>query len=340
MKKKLSITLLLLVAMVGSIFASSVNSSPAATVNLIRNKVITRAELQTAMETYSQSGLTQAEVLDILINDEVFLQGAERDGITVSDTQLDSLYSQQKSTLEQQYGVSISQADFEQMVVEQYGSIDEYKEYLKNQYILQAYLMQEKGDELNARDYNPTDAEITAFYRRNQTNFVISEYVRFSDIYVTKTGDSATDLRNRNQMNQVAADIKAGRITYEAAVNQYSEDEESKPLGGDMGYLMSSNTIAREGYGDAFVDTVLGLPVGQVSNVLESNIGYHIPKVTYHQDAKMLGINDRIDPNQSTTVYQYIQQGLAQQNMNTAANEALDEMLNDLKAQARIRKFI
>lgn len=340
MKKKISITLLLLVAMVGSIFASSVNSQPAATVNLIRNKVITRADLQSAMETYAQSGMTQAEVLDILINDEVFLQGAERDGVTISDTQLDSLYSQQKTTLEQQYGVAISQAEFEQMVNEQYGSIDNYKDYLKNQYILQTYLMQEKGDELNAGNYNPTDAEIQAFYRRNQTSFVISEYVRFSDIYITKTGDAAKDQQNKNLLTQVAADIKAGRITYEAAVNQYSEDEESKPLGGDMGYLMSSNTVARQGYGDAFVDTVLGLPIGQVSDVIESNIGYHIPKVTYHQDAKMLGINDRIDPNQSTTVYQYIQQGLAQQNMNTAANAALEEMLTALKAEARIRKFV
>ncbi len=146
MRKKLFVTLLMALVLVSGLFASSAANAPAATVNLIRNKVITNAELNAAIADYQGAGLTNLQVLDILINDEVFIQGAERAGITVTDTQLDSLYASQKSTLEEQVGRSLTQQQFESEVISQYGSVDNFKELLKNQYILQAYLMEAKGD--------------------------------------------------------------------------------------------------------------------------------------------------------------------------------------------------
>ncbi len=337
MKKRIIASLLILLTLVGSVFAASVNSAPAATVNLIRNKVITTQELNDAIALYAGTGLSDLEVLQILINDEVFLQGAERAGVTLTSSQLDSLYAQQKSSIEQQVGASLTNEQYDQLIAQQYGSVENAKEYLKNQYILNTYVMQEKGDELNSASYAPTDTEIRNYYRKNQTTFVMSEYVKFSQIIKYKSEDAAANEAARNTLNQVYSDINSGKITFEAAVNQYTDDEEAKAVGGEAGWLMSSNTTAREGFGDEFVDTVLGQGVGVVSPVLESNIGYHIVKVSVHQDAKLLGINDRINPEESTTVYQYIQAGLAQQNMQIALSAAVDEILADLTKEARIR---
>ena len=122
------ITVLLLIGMSLSVLsAAAISSSPAATVNLIRNTRITVDQLNAKI---AELGATQDQALDVLnimINDEVFLQGAERDGITVNDTQKNGLYSQMKTQIEQSNGVTLTQAEFDQLAIDQYGSVEAYK---------------------------------------------------------------------------------------------------------------------------------------------------------------------------------------------------------------------
>ena len=323
--------------LVASVFAVPNINNAAATVNLIRNTVITNADLASQMQTLGATEDQALQVLNIMINDEVFLQGAERAGITVNDTQRDALYSQQKRAYEQQVGQSLTDQQFEQIVNQSYGSVDAYKEALGNQYILQTYLMQERGDQLQSGNYAPTTQEVENFYRRNATGFTQAENVRFSQIYMQKTGDSAADAEKLATMTQVASDIQNGVITFEAAVNQYTEDEASKAEGGLMGWLASDNTVVRQTWGDAFVDTVLSLPLGATSNVIESNTGYHIVRVSVHNDARLLGIDDRIQPDVDYTVRDYITEYLTNANMQTAMNEQLNSMVESLRSEARIR---
>ena len=323
--------------LVASVFAVPNNNNAAATVNLIRNTVITNADLASQMQTLGATEDQALQVLNIMINDEVFLQGAERAGIIVNDTQRDALYSQQKRAYEQQVGQSLTDQQFEQIVNQSYGSVDAYKEALGNQYILQTYLMQERGDQLQSGNYAPTTQEVENFYRRNATGFTQAENVRFSQIYMQKTGDSAADAEKLATMTQVASDIQNGVITFEAAVNQYTEDEASKAEGGLMGWLASDNTVVRQTWGDAFVDTVLSLPLGATSDVIESNTGYHIVRVSVHNDARLLGIDDRIQPDVDYTVRDYITEYLTNANMQTAMNEQLNSMVESLRSEARIR---
>ena len=335
--RKFTATLLVMATLVASVFAVPNNNNAAATVNLIRNTVITNADLASQMQTLGATDDQALQVLNIMINDEVFLQGAERAGITVNDTQRDALYSQQKRAYEQQVGQSLTDQQFEQIVNQSYGSVDAYKEALGNQYILQTYLMQERGDQLQSGNYAPTTQEVENFYRRNATGFTQAENVRFSQIYMQKTGDSAADAEKLATMTQVASDIQNGVITFEAAVNQYTEDEASKAEGGLMGWLASDNTVVRQTWGDAFVDTVLSLPLGATSDVIESNTGYHIVRVSVHNDARLLGIDDRIQPDVDYTVRDYITEYLTNANMQTAMNEQLNSMVESLRSEARIR---
>ncbi|MCI7806737.1 MAG: peptidylprolyl isomerase [Bullifex sp.] len=331
------ITVLLLIGMSLSVLsAAAISSSPAATVNLIRNTRITVDQLNAKI---AELGATQDQALDVLnimINDEVFLQGAERDGITVNDTQKNGLYSQMKTQIEQSNGVTLTQAEFDQLAIDQYGSVEAYKEYLAQNYIVQAYLAQEKGDELNSRNFTPTDTEINTYYRRNRTSFTQAENVYFAHVYKGKTGDAATDSANSTLLKNVAADIRSGKITFEAAVANYTDDKESIATGGVMGYLSSDNTTVRQGWGDDFVDDALSLEIG-VPTYLESNTGYHIVKVISHNDARMLTLDDRIDPTQNYTVRDYITEGLAYQNYQTALTEALNDLIAELRSEASIR---
>ena len=88
LKKVLSLLIISLIAF--SAFSAPLGGStlvgtPAATVNLIRNHAITNEELDQRVSEYQASGanISREQVLDVMINDEVFLQGAERDGIPI-----------------------------------------------------------------------------------------------------------------------------------------------------------------------------------------------------------------------------------------------------------------
>src|SRR5690554_6539855 len=106
-KKSLLIIAIISLLPLTGLFADVI-SKPAATVNLIRNKIISVSELEERVSAYeaearasgSSATIKPSEMLEILINDELVLQGAERDGYSLSDAQVEQLMRQQKATAE------------------------------------------------------------------------------------------------------------------------------------------------------------------------------------------------------------------------------------------------
>ena len=213
--------------------------------------------------------------------------------------------------------------------------MDAYREMLKEQAIVQQYLMQEKGDEISDAPA-PTESQISSFYRQNQQTFFQPECVKLSHIYIEKTGDESTDEENKALLEDVASRIASGEITFESAVPQYSQDNASKNRGGDIGWLTANNTAARQGWGDAFCDAVLAMGAGEVSGLLESLMGYHIVKVTVHYDAKLLSLTDPVSPEDTMTVHDYIAQMLTMQNQQMVMNQELQSLIAELREEARI----
>ena len=339
MKRFSTVLLLLLAASV--LFAASMISEPAATVNLIRNSVITVEDLNAEVERYRNAGMTDVTVQDVLqtmINDEVFIQGAERDGITINDRQIDSLYRQVFNNAVQQaaaVGQTVTEDQFQAEVIRQFGSLENYRESLKNQQILNMYLMQERGEELQNLQ-EPSESDIQSFFRQNQQTFFQPEAVKLSHIYKVKTGNADEDAAKKAELETVSAEISSGAITFEKAVQLYSEDDGSRSNGGEIGWLTINNTVARQGWGDAFCDEVMLMDAGDVSGVLESNTGYHIVKVAVHTPGKLLSINDPVSPQDQTTVHDYIYQILLTRNSQIAASQALESLLAELRGEARI----
>ena len=337
--KKIVLVFTIILLLVSPLFAVS-PTSPVATVNLIKNTVIKQAEL-TQMLNRLGAGEEQAlDVLEILINDELFLQGAAREGIKITDRELDNLVAMQKQNFEAQLGQALTEEEFTSIVASQFGPMDVFKDTIKNQYILQTYLSEVKKDELASADINPTDADIKTFYNRNKSAFVQAENVKFYQIIKEKTNDAKTDAETKALYEKVYNDLKYNRITFEEAVNLYTGDEESKAVGGEAGWLASDNETIRTALGNDFVDFVLSLPIGQISPVIESDLAFHIVKNTVHNDPKFLGLNDKISPEESTTVYQYIGSILAQQNQEQFLAQLTLDIINELKAEANIRILI
>lgn len=79
-----------------------------------------------------------------------------------------------------------------------------------------------------------------------------------------------TDDQARLKLQEVAAEIKSGKLTFADAAKQLSQDPGSANQGGDLGW--SSPDV----YDPAFRDALLRLQKGQVSGPVHSSFGWHL----------------------------------------------------------------
>lgn len=85
-----------------------------------------------------------------------------------------------------------------------------------------------------------------------------------------KVSPLMTDDQARAKLQQIAADIKNGRITFDAAARADSQDPGSANQGGDLGWA------AADIYDPAFRDALMRLNKGQMSEPVHSSFGWHL----------------------------------------------------------------
>ena len=147
--------------------------------------------------------------------------------------------------------------------------------------------------------------DIEAFYKANPQFFMQPETVRASHILVkVDAGDAAAKDAARAKAADLLKQVKAGG-DFAALAQQHSQDG-SAAGGGDLGFFPRGQMVK------AFEDTAFSLKPGEVSELVESEFGFHIIKVTDHRTARtvpLAEVNDRI----AVALRQQKQQELAQQ---------------------------
>jgi len=338
MKRTTALFLALVIALVFAFPAFSAISTPIVRVNLIRTTVITQQQLDEKLAQYKQAygdSIDSNTVLEAMISDELLEQALERDGYVLTEDAKNELLAAQKSAIEQQVGVQLSDADFASLIQANYGaSVEEYKDYIADQYTVQNYVLNKKSDMFKEENLMPTNAEVEDYYKRNKSTFISPENVKLSHIYFEFGDDKNAAYR---KALDVSNQIKSGRLTFEKAVTQYSEDKNSINKAGDIGWLAINDTENIQVMGQNFFDKVFALDAGEVSGVIESNAGYHIVKVSVHNEAKFLGIDDKTSPTADGTVRDYITNGLYESKMNAMFQQAYMSLITDLKNTASIR---
>lgn len=120
------------------------------------------------------------------------------------------------------------------------------------------------------RPIKVSEAEMQAFYRNHPEYFQRQEQVRVRQIMVGF--DKNTDRTDRGdkllRIQAVQEKLKQGGH-FAALALDYSEDN-SRTRGGDLGYLQRDQMIA------AFADAAFSLRPGQVSDIVETSLGYHL----------------------------------------------------------------
>ena len=334
------LTFLTLLAVYG--FAQA-NLQPAATVNLIRSEVITVGQLRTEVERVERSNgrtLSPAErtqVLDLMINERLVVQAAERDRIAVTDSEVNQQVQNLRNNLAQQLGRQPTDAEYAQAVRNESNmDVNAFREQLRKQLILQKYVFTKKGDLINSIKM-PTETEILTQFNNARSQLVRPETVRFSMIQVEYGPDAASRNRARDLANQLIREIGSDPSRFDEIVIR-AQIPNSGYKAGDGGYL-PRHPSAVPVVGQEFLDIAFSLRQGEVSRLIEGRQGFQIIKVTENYAMKNLELNDTYQLGTNVTVRQYIGQSMLNERQQAILSQASQEITTELRAGRTFQVF-
>ena len=176
---------------------------------------------------------------------------------------------------------------------------------------------------------NITEEDAQKYYSENTKQFEKPEQVRVSHILIRPdTADPNTDPNDAKAEAKVKAQSLLQRIRAGADFAELAKATggyPSAPKGGDIGFGQKSDMASgrRGSWVQPFEKAAFELEVGQVSDVVETQYGYHIIKVTDHKDA-------------GVTTLEEVKDDLINMLEERKKNELARQYVEDLKAGATI----
>jgi peptidyl-prolyl cis-trans isomerase C len=129
--------------------------------------------------------------------------------------------------------------------------------------------------------------QVTDFYQKNPDKFQQGERVRASHILIPlpPKADAAAKQQAQAKATEVLAEVKSGK-DFAALAKQYSQDPGSGPNGGDLGFFQKGQMVG------PFENTAFSLKPGEISELVETQFGFHIIKVTEKQASRTVPIDE------------------------------------------------
>lgn len=129
------------------------------------------------------------------------------------------------------------------------------------------------------------DKEVTEFLLKELYERMKFD-VEFSHIFLQVAENAATNVKDEAiaKLKNIKNQISAGNITFENAAMSNSDDKTTAANGGGMGFFTAK---LPSGFYE-LESAIYQLPVGSVSDVIKTKIGYHIVKVTNKRPSRGL----------------------------------------------------
>jgi peptidyl-prolyl cis-trans isomerase C len=214
----------------------------------------------------------RGQALESMVVEQLLAEQIKKAGINVTDKDVDDKLNE---IIAAQPG-GMTMESFKAMLVAQGQSFETIKGQIKKT------LGYEKL--LGAVEVN--DAEAKVFYDENKEDFNKPEQVKASHILIKVAPTATTEekVTARTKIDGLLKQAKAGG-DFAALAKENSDDPGSKIQGGDLGFF-EKGAMVKE-----FADAAFATKVGQVSNVVETQFGYHIIKVTDRKEGGQMPFN-------------------------------------------------
>jgi peptidyl-prolyl cis-trans isomerase C len=179
--------------------------------------------------------------------------------------------------------------DLDELLKKRGSSVEELKGDLRKQLAFNKVMEKEEGVQ------PPSEDEIAKAYEEHKGQMEMPEQVRASHILIGFDGNprdpqkkpptDAEKAAKKKTADEVLAKAKKGE-DFAKLAKEYSTDPSNKDNGGDLNFFGKGQMTKN------FEDASFGTKPGNLTDVVETEFGYHIIKVTDHKDTRTLKLAD------------------------------------------------
>ncbi|MHB9154118.1 MAG: peptidylprolyl isomerase [Endomicrobiales bacterium] len=272
------------------------------------------------------------KLLDQMVEDKILKQQAQKSKIRITKRELEEGVNQVKKRF-------ANEAEFQSELKKENITTGQFEKRIEEQLMVMKLIEQE----IKAKTPQPSEQEVKAYYEKIQAKMagkdlgldkkeedelgalakylskLTSEQVHARHILVAvdKNASKETKAAALKKIQGIQKELKDG-ADFEDLAQKYSDDPGSKPRGGDLGFFARGDMVPE------FEKVAFSLNVGQVSEPVLTDFGYHLIKVEEKRAARKLTYDD---------VKNDLKELLAQK----AAQKRYESWLKDLRAKASVK---
>lgn len=234
-----------------------------------------------------KDSLVQHESLEWLISNIVLKNEIANHTIEVLDEEVDR-------------GIEIIKNNFtsEEEFLDALQSEGQTVRQLREQIVNSIKIRKMLDEEVFSKDMSVSDSEMKKFYDAHKDEFRKNERIRASHILVKvarKAPESAVR-KARQKIEMIQGKIKNGE-DFTSLAQDYSEDPSSKN-GGDLGFFEKGDLLKE------FDDTAFSLSLNETSEIIRTDLGFHIIKLTDTKKSQQIPFADVKDDVKNLTIQQ------------------------------------
>ena len=295
------------------------SDQPAASVN---GKTITKGQYERELDIFqkraAQQGrqlsaadltMVKSEILENLINAEVLYQHSQKVGVKVDDQAI----NEQVASIKKRFP---DEPAFKKALAEMQVSEKEIRGQIQRGLAINQLL-----DDQVRQKIEITEVESKKFYNNNPNLFKQPEQVKASHILV-KVAPGAEETQKkqaRGKIEMVQKKVGQGE-DFGALAKTYSEGP-TATREGDLGFFRRGQMVK------PFEDAAFSMKVGEVSDIVQTQFGYHLIKVTDKKSPRTVG-------------YDEVQLKLEQHLKKEKEKSAIQAYIDNLKKSAEIKRNI
>lgn len=340
------IVALSLCAAAGVVFAAGKDKVVERTVAVVNGEAIMYSEfsklIAPALEQYKQA-VPEAEqspekikefktkLLDQMVDDRILKQEAAKKKLRVAKHEVEKGIDQVKKRFQ-------TEGEFQAELKKEDISLAQFEKRIEDQLMVMKLIEQE----VKAKIEPPSDKDVQDYFDKVQQkiagknlgldakdedeianlakylNRMSSEQIRARHILIQVPKDASMETKSAalRRIKQAQAELKKG-AEFDEMAKKYSDDPGSKARGGDLGMFSKGDMVPE------FEKVAFSLNVGQVSEPVLTDFGYHLIRVEEKRASKKIAFED---------IKGDLRELLAQK----AAQKRYESWVKDLKAKASI----
>ncbi|MBW4054030.1 MAG: peptidylprolyl isomerase [Proteobacteria bacterium] len=253
----------------------------------------------------AQEAALDRQAVEQLVSAELLYQAAAKMKVADLDKEIDAKVAQGKARFKDEQTFTKAMKDLE---------MDEkaLRDYTRRELLISHFV-----ETTFVPKVTVSDAEIRAFYDKNPDKFTQPETVKASHILIgVDAKASADDKKKAREKAEKLRKELAGGADF-ATLAKANSTCPSSQQGGDLGYFGKGQMVP------AFEKAAFALKPGEMSDVVETQFGYHIIKLTDKKPAVVTGFND-------------VKEKIGEYLKGQKVNEAVQQYLADARKNAKI----